>query len=109
MDCAPNIIDFAPEEQTLFTVVQGTVFGIPAYIAACLAGACPKFAEQTLPINTSSIALASIVDFSKAALMTIDPSLVAEIDAKLPPKLPNGVLKAEQIYTGYILCKFMYC
>ena len=34
MVCAANMIDFIPEEQTLFTVVQGTVSGIPAKIAA---------------------------------------------------------------------------
>ena len=36
---AAIIMVFIPEEQTLLTVVQGTVSGIPANIAACLAGA----------------------------------------------------------------------
>ena len=52
--CAPIMMAFIPEEQTLFTVVQGTSFGIPAASAACRAGACPKFACSTLPIMTSS-------------------------------------------------------
>jgi hypothetical protein len=39
MVCAP--LHFLPEAHNLFTVVQATVFGKPAYIAACLAGACP--------------------------------------------------------------------
>lgn len=42
-----------PEEQTLLMVVQTTELGIPAPSAACLAGACPKFALRTLPKNTS--------------------------------------------------------
>jgi hypothetical protein len=42
-----------PDAQTLLTVVQTTVFGIPAPKAACLAGACPKLALKTLPKKTS--------------------------------------------------------
>ena len=41
MACAPNITAFILEAHTLFTVVQGTVLGIPALMLACLAGACP--------------------------------------------------------------------
>ena len=39
IDCAACIMVFIPEAHTLLTVVQGTESGIPAYIAACLAGA----------------------------------------------------------------------
>jgi hypothetical protein len=42
-----------PDAQTLLTVVQTTVFGIPAPKAACLAGACPKLALKALPKYTS--------------------------------------------------------
>ena len=35
--------------------------------------------------------------FSRAPLIAIEPSLVADIFAKTPPKLPNGVLTAETI------------
>jgi hypothetical protein len=42
-----------PEEQTLLTVVQGTVLGKPAPRAACLAGAWPRLALRTFPMNTS--------------------------------------------------------
>ena len=41
IDCAAIEILFIPDEQTLLIVVQGTFFGTPAKIAACLAGACP--------------------------------------------------------------------
>lgn len=44
---------FIPDAQTLLTVVQTTELGIPAPSAACLAGACPKFALRTLPKKTS--------------------------------------------------------
>ena len=39
MLCAANMIAFMPEEQTLFTVVAGTLVGIWAFIDAYLAGA----------------------------------------------------------------------
>jgi hypothetical protein len=51
---APNTIDFIPEEQTLFMVVQVTETGRPPKIAACLAGACPTPADNTFPNITSS-------------------------------------------------------
>lgn len=40
---------FIPDAQTLLIAEQTTVFGIPAPKAACLAGACPKLALNTLP------------------------------------------------------------
>lgn len=55
-----------PDAQTLFMVVQTTVFGIPAPSAACLAGACPKLALKTLPKNTSSTNLGSTLAFLRA-------------------------------------------
>jgi hypothetical protein len=42
--------------------------------------------------------------FSKAPLIAVDPSLVAGILARLPPKLPIGVLTAATIYTSFIIC-----
>lgn len=45
---------FNPDAQTLLTVVQTTEWDSPAPNAACLAGACPKFALRTLPKKTSS-------------------------------------------------------
>lgn len=52
-------LPFIPEAQTLFIVVQATEFGIPAPNAACLAGACPKFALKTFPKYTSCTRLGS--------------------------------------------------
>ena len=51
---------FIPEAQTLLTVVQITELGIPAPNAACLAGACPRFALRTFPKNTSCTSDGSI-------------------------------------------------
>ena len=39
--CAAIAIDFMPLAQTLLTVVQITLSGSPANLAACLAGAWP--------------------------------------------------------------------
>lgn len=49
IDCAPNTIDFMPDEQTLLIVVQGTLISIPPFRDACLAGAWPTPAERTFP------------------------------------------------------------
>ena len=92
-----------PDAHTLFIVVQGTSFEIPAKIAAYLAGACPKFACKTFPIKTSSIILESIPAFSMAPLIAAAPNLVADIDDKQPPKLPIGVRTADTITTSFIL------
>jgi hypothetical protein len=51
--CLHELEPFMPDAQTLLTVLQTTVFGIPAPRAACLAGACPKLALKTLPKKTS--------------------------------------------------------
>lgn len=58
---------FIPDAQTLLTVVQTTELGIPAPSAACLAGACPKFALRTLPKKTSSTSDESILALLRAA------------------------------------------
>ena len=91
------MIDLAPDEQTLLTVVLGAVFGIPAARAAWRAGACPKLAEHTLPIKTSSIFFGSTFPFSNAPLIAAAPNSIAETLAKIPPKLPKGVRTAETI------------
>lgn len=56
-----------PDAQTLLTVVQTTVFGIPAPRAACLAGACPKLALKTFPKKTSCTRAASTFALFRAA------------------------------------------
>jgi len=75
IDCTACITVFIPEAHTLLTVVQGTVSGIPAYIAACLAGACPVPACTTLPISTSSTKFGSRFILSNAPLIAIAPNL----------------------------------
>ncbi len=60
-------LPFMPEAQTLLTVVQTTVLGKPAPIAAWRAGACPRFALSTLPKNTSCTVAGSTPAFWSAA------------------------------------------
>jgi len=91
------MVAFVPEAQTLFTVVHGTESGIPADKAACLAGACQRLEETTLPKNNSLTSSPLIPAFSKAPFMAALPSWMAENDERTPPKLPMGVLTAETI------------
>ena len=100
---AANIIDFIPEEQTLLTVVHGTESGIPANIAACLAGACPKPAETTFPIKTSSTKAGSKFILFNAPFIAIEPNFGAGMLDKLPIKLPIGVLATDTITTSLVL------
>lgn len=62
-----RIQPFIPDEQTLLTVVQITELGMPAPRAACLAGACPKFAHRTLPKKTSCTSEGSTFALFRAA------------------------------------------
>ena len=86
-----------PDAHTLFMVVAQTFSGKPAAIEACLAGACPKFAESTLPITIVSILSLSIWAFLTACSIATAPKSVAETLDKAPPKAPIGVLTAEMI------------
>ena len=52
---------------TLFIPVQGTLGGRPARIMACVAGACPRLALQTLPMKTSSTTERGTLPLSRAA------------------------------------------
>ena len=49
---AAIITAFRLEPQTLLIVVHGVEYGKPAFIATCLAGACPEPACKTCPIYT---------------------------------------------------------
>lgn len=62
------MLPFSPDAQTLLTVVQTTEFGIPAPNAACLAGACPRFALRTLPKKTSCTSDGSTFALLRAAV-----------------------------------------
>ena len=97
IDCTPSIIAFIPELQTLFTVVHGVQSGNSARRAACLAGACPRSAERTFPIKTSSTSLPSIPALSTELLIAMAPKEVALKEDNEPPKLPIGVRAAETI------------
>jgi hypothetical protein len=96
-----------PEAHTLLTVVQGTVSGIPANKAACLAGAWPTPACTTFPMKTSSTIDGSSDILLSAAFMAAAPNLVAGTSDRLPKKLPMGVLTAETITTSFIFVLFM--
>ena len=100
--CVANITAFIPEAQTLFTVVAGIVFGKPAFIIACLAGACPSPACNTFPIYTSSTKDPSKLILSKAPLIAVAPKSVAGTLDKLPKKDPIAVRTAETITTSFI-------
>lgn len=75
---------FSPEAHTLLMVVASTLVGRPAKMAACLAGACPTPADSTLPMYTASIEETGTFDFSRADLIAVAPSCVAETVVKLP-------------------------
>lgn len=62
-----GVAPFNPDAQTLLTVVQITELGIPAPNAACLAGACPRFALRTFPKKTSSTSDGSTLALLRAA------------------------------------------
>src|SRR6056300_1374224 len=81
-----------PEPHILLIVVAPAVLGIPAPIAACLAGACPIPAGRTHPITTSSISSGLMLAFLIAPFIAILPKSGAFSVDKLPWKLPIGVL-----------------
>ena len=102
IDWAACIILFIPDEQTLFTVVHGTSSGIPAFNAACLAGAWPTPAWTTWPINTSLTSFGCKLILSRAPLIAMAPKSGADTFDKAPKKLPIGVLTADTITTSFI-------
>jgi hypothetical protein len=93
-------MDFIPLAHTLLIVVQFTLSGRPANLAACLAGACPRFACNTEPISTSFTSCVDIPDRDIDSLIASAPRRVAGISFSIPPKLPMGVLTADTIYTA---------
>ena len=93
--CAASMTDFNPEPHTLLTVVAPTLSGKPPKIAAWRAGFCPRPAETTLPMITSSICAISLIPArSAAALTTIAPKRGAGKLLRLPWKRPEGVRAA---------------
>lgn len=100
IDWAPNTIDFKPEEQTLLIVVQGTSTPSPPLSEACLAGAWPIPADNTLPKITSSTYLGFNLMESRAPLIAIPPSSEAYKWESLLIKAPMGVLLAATMKTS---------
>nr|GMC77118.1 Uncharacterised protein [Ipomoea batatas] len=98
--CAASIVAAIPDAQTLLTVEQTTVFGIPAPSAACLAGACPRFALSTFPKKTSSTREGSTLALLRALSIARDPSLVAGNDEREPRKAPIGVRATPTMQTS---------
>ncbi len=94
MACAASITAFRPEPQTLFTVIAGTVSGMPPWIAAWRAGAWPTPAWTTFPISTSSICPGSIPARRTASRTAIAPSWGAVIDPSPPMNSPIAVRHA---------------
>jgi hypothetical protein len=88
--CPSSMVDaamftaFRPDAHTLLMVVASMLVGRPAKMAACRAGACPTPAPSTLPIYTASIEDTGTFDFSRASLIAVAPSWVAETVVKLP-------------------------
>jgi hypothetical protein len=91
-----------PDPQTMLIVVAGTSFGIPAPIAACRAGFCPRPAVRTQPSTTSSTSPSAISARSSAARTACAPSSVAATSLNCPPKLPTGVRSALTITASSI-------
>ena len=83
MSCARIAASIA-EPHILFTVVQGTDCGRPAFSAACRAGACPCPAGSTQPMITWSTASGFRPARSTAARIATAPSSLAASDAKSP-------------------------
>ncbi len=71
---AASMTALSPEPQTLLTVIASTSQGIPARIAACLAGFWPLPQGSTWPMMTSSTASFGTPARASAAVMTMLPS-----------------------------------
>ena len=91
---AARITACRPEPQTLLTVVAGTVTGMPAWMAAWRAGACPMPAESTLPMKTSCTASAGSLARASAPLIAVAPRPGAADGGEAPRNAPMGVRAA---------------
>ena len=79
-----------PEPHTLWTVMQGTLSGIPAPSEAWRAGACPTPACSTLPITTCSISAAGTPALESAQRIAAEPSAGAGKRGQAAEKGANG-------------------
>src|SRR3954453_10095467 len=79
------------DAQTLFTVSEGTSFGIPPLIWACREGTWPWPACRTWPNTTCSTCSGATSARSSAPRIAVPPSSIASTGAREPPILPKGV------------------
>ena len=100
MACAASMTALSPEPHTLFTVVAPTVFGMPALMAACRAGACPTPACTTFPMSTSSTSPGWIPARLTPSRMTTAPSSGAGIEESPPRNSPIAVRQALTMYAS---------
>jgi hypothetical protein len=77
-------------------------------MAACLAGACPIFADKTFPNITSSTSLTSIFDLFTTSFITIPPKSTAVKFLYCPPNDPIAVLQYEIIPFYIILFFYLF-
>src|SRR5437016_4932610 len=89
-----NITACSPEPHTLLTVTAPTRSGRPADNAAWRAGFCPRPAEITLPMMTSSMSAGTRPARFTASAIAVLPSLTASTFRKARPYLPTGVREA---------------
>src|SRR5574341_405786 len=102
MRLAARIAAIIPEPHTLFTVRAPAVTGTLAPMATWRAGAWPSPADRTLPKIASSTCPGSTPPRRSASAAAMLPSCVAGIAARLPLKLPMGVLAAPTMRTSCI-------
>ena len=93
-DCPPSITALSPDPHTLLIVIQGTLGGNPAKIAAWRAGAYPTPAVRTQPIITSSMFLGETLARFTASLIAKLASFGAEREESDLQKDPTGVRTA---------------
>src|SRR5437016_2950783 len=89
-----NITACSPEPHTLLTVTAPTRSGRPADNAAWRAGFCPRPAEITFPMMTSSMSAGTRPARFTASAIAVLPSLTASTFRKARPYLPTGVREA---------------
>src|SRR3712207_5661040 len=91
MSWSASAMALRPERQTLFTVMAGTVIGMPAATAAGRAGFWPAPACSTCPMITYSTWSPEMPARSSAALIATAPRSAPEKSLSEPSSRPIGV------------------
>ena len=99
---AARFTALSPDPQTIFTVIAGTSFGIPAWIDAWRAGFWPWPACKTQPISTSETCSGFTPARFSASAIAMLPSFSAGMPERLPPNLPTAVRTAERMTISFI-------